>query len=155
MTLKNGTKFKEKLTRGLKNYIRNLINFHASSRKSGKLHFDVFLLSKEYKFLMNKNRRVISQDTEKEGQIWEKLTLCSKSNPRSLVYFNASSGKSEKLHFDAMCHNTVEWWKIWRETDFCFKNDLRNLASFDKTFESLKICTLMGSVWQKYKFELK
>ena len=65
MTLKNGAKFKEKLTRGLKNYIRNLINFHASSRKSEKLHFDVFLLSKEYKFLMNKNRRVMSQDTEK------------------------------------------------------------------------------------------
>ena len=65
MTLKNGTKFKEKRTRGLKNYIRNLINFHASSWKSEKLHFDVFLLSKEYKFLMNKNRRVMSRDTEK------------------------------------------------------------------------------------------
>ena len=25
------------------------------------------------------------------------------------------------------------------------KNDMRNLANFDPTFESLKICTLMGS----------
>ena len=65
MTLKTGAKFKEKLTRGLKNCIRNLINFHASSRNSEKLHFDVLLLSKGYRFLMNKNRRVMSQDTEK------------------------------------------------------------------------------------------
>ena len=114
-----------------------------------------FFCPKNISFWWIKTEEFCLKTLKKEGEIWEKLTLCSKSNPRSLVYFNASSGKSEKLHFDAMCHNTVEWWKIWRETDFCFKNDLRNLASFDKTFESLKICTLMGSVWQKYKFELK
>ena len=34
MTLKDDAIFKEKLTGGLKNDIRNLINFHASSRKS-------------------------------------------------------------------------------------------------------------------------
>ena len=40
MTIKGDTIFKEKLTGGLKNYIRNLINFHASSRKSENLGFD-------------------------------------------------------------------------------------------------------------------
>ena len=40
MTLKGIAKFKQKLTCGLKNDIRNLINFHASSRKSECLHFD-------------------------------------------------------------------------------------------------------------------
>ena len=40
MTLKGFAKCNEKLTCGLKNDIRNLLNFHASSRKSENLHFD-------------------------------------------------------------------------------------------------------------------
>ena len=48
MILKSDKKFKRKLTRGLKNDIRNLVNFHASSRKSKNVHFDGFLLSKVY-----------------------------------------------------------------------------------------------------------
>ena len=51
MALKGDAKFKGKLTRDLKNNIRNLINFHASSRKSENLHFNDFLLSKVYKVL--------------------------------------------------------------------------------------------------------
>ena len=46
MTLKGDAKFKGKLIPGLKNYIRNLVNFHASSRKSRKLQFDGLFLSK-------------------------------------------------------------------------------------------------------------
>ena len=49
MTLKGDAKFKGKLTRSLKNDIRNLVNFHASSQKSENLHFHGFLLSKAYK----------------------------------------------------------------------------------------------------------
>ena len=37
-------KFEEKLTLGSKNDMRNLVNFNASSGKSGNLHFDVLLL---------------------------------------------------------------------------------------------------------------
>ena len=50
MTLKGDAIFKEKLTGGLKNDIKNLVNFHGSSRKSKKFHFDVLLLSIVYKF---------------------------------------------------------------------------------------------------------
>ena len=49
MTLKSDATFKGKLTRGLKNDIRNLINFHASSRKSERFYFNGSLLSKSYK----------------------------------------------------------------------------------------------------------
>ena len=45
---------KGKLTCGLKNDIRNLVNFHVGSRKSDNLHFDGFLLSKAYKILDEK-----------------------------------------------------------------------------------------------------
>ena len=54
MTLKGDPKFRVKLTRGLKNDLRNLVNFHASSRKSENLHFHELLLSKAYKVLDEK-----------------------------------------------------------------------------------------------------
>ena len=44
MTLKADAIFEEKLTSGLKNDIRNLINFHVSSRKSENLHSDGHVL---------------------------------------------------------------------------------------------------------------
>ena len=54
MALKGDVKFKGKLICGLKNNIRNLVNFHASSQKSENLHFDQILLSKAYKDLDEK-----------------------------------------------------------------------------------------------------
>ena len=49
MKLKSDVKFDEKLTLGSKNYMRNLVNFNASSGKSGNLYSDVLLLSIAYK----------------------------------------------------------------------------------------------------------
>ena len=49
MTLKGDSKFKRKLTRGLKNDMRNMVSFHASSRKSGNLQFDGLLFAKAHK----------------------------------------------------------------------------------------------------------
>ena len=46
--------FRGKLTCGLKNDIRNLVDFHASGRKSENLHFDRILLSKTCKDLDEK-----------------------------------------------------------------------------------------------------
>ena len=54
LTLKGDAKFQGKFTCGLKNDLRNLVNFHESSRKSGHLHFDGLLLSKAYKDLDEK-----------------------------------------------------------------------------------------------------
>ena len=48
-----------------------------------------------------------------------------------------------------LCHNNEEWCKIWKGTDLCLKNDIRILAKFDQTLESLKIWTLMGFFWSK------
>ena len=46
MTLKSDAKFEEKLTCGLENDMRNLVNFHQSTRKSENWDFDEILLSK-------------------------------------------------------------------------------------------------------------
>ena len=51
MALKGDAIFKEKLTGGLKNDIRNLLNIHATSHKSENLHFDGLVLSKACKVL--------------------------------------------------------------------------------------------------------
>ena len=64
MTLQGDTKFKGKLAPGLKNNLRNLVNFHASSERSENLHFDRMLLSKAYKDLDEKYRSVMFHDTE-------------------------------------------------------------------------------------------
>ena len=54
MILKGVAKFKRKLTCDLKNYIMNLVNFHASGGKSENLHFDWIHLSKAYEYLDEK-----------------------------------------------------------------------------------------------------
>ena len=57
MTLKNDSKFEEKLTLGSKNDIRYLVNFNATSGKSENLHLDVLLLSITYNVLAKKVQR--------------------------------------------------------------------------------------------------
>ena len=77
MTLKGDAKFKGKLTCGLKNNIRNLVNFHVSSQKSENLHFDVLLLSKVHKDLDEKaqERYVCLMILKSDAKFEEKLTL--------------------------------------------------------------------------------
>ena len=41
----------------------------------------------------------------------EKLTLISKNDMRNLVNFNASSGKSDNLHFDMLLSSRVYY--VW------------------------------------------
>ena len=54
MTLKSDARFIAKLPRDYKNDLNNLVNFYASSRKSGNLHFDRLHLPKAYKGLDEK-----------------------------------------------------------------------------------------------------
>ena len=57
MTPKGYAIFKEKLAGGLKNDIRNLVNFHACSCKPGNVHFHGIVLSKAYKVLDEKAQK--------------------------------------------------------------------------------------------------
>ena len=77
MTLKIDAKFEEKLTRGFKNDIRNLVNFSVSSRKSENLNFDVLLLSKVCYVWGKKNyRRVMCHNIEEWCKLWGEFDLC-------------------------------------------------------------------------------
>ena len=92
MILKGDTKFAGKLTRGLKNDIKNLVNFHASRQKSQNLHFDGLLLSKAYKVLVEKVQKSYLMTLKSDAKFEEILTLGSKNGMRNLVNVNASSG---------------------------------------------------------------
>ena len=85
-----------KLIHDLRNDIRYLVNFHASSRKSRNLYFDAFLLSKLHKDLdENVQSSYVSwhwrvmQSLKKNYQV----TLGFKNDWRNFVNFNASSWK--------------------------------------------------------------
>ena len=78
-----------------------------------------------------------------DAKFEEKLTLGSKNDMRNLVNFNASSGKSENLHFDLLLLSIAykvlakksaeelslmtvkvishEWSKLWIKTQFLFE----------------------------------
>ena len=58
MAMKGDAKLNAKLTRGVKNVAKNLVNFLASSRKSENLHFDGFLLYKAYKVFVEKVQKI-------------------------------------------------------------------------------------------------
>ena len=60
MTLKSDLNFGEKLTFCLKNNMRNLVNFNASSGKSENVNFDGLLLPKYVMIELKSYRRVVS-----------------------------------------------------------------------------------------------
>ena len=102
MTLKSDAKFEEKPTLGSKKGIKNLMNFNVSSGKSENLHFDVLLLSIAYKVSPKKVTKNYLMTLKSDPNLEQKLTFCLKNNLTSFGEFNASSGKSENLHFDGV-----------------------------------------------------
>ena len=134
MALKSEAKFKGKVTCGLKNDIRNLDNFHASSRKFEKLPFDGLLLSKAYKVLDKKIQKCyiswhwgVIQNLKKNQLFVWKMTWGSwwilTRAVESLKNFTLMSSFVEMLELK----NTNEL--LWKMT-YGFKNDIRNLANF-------------------------
>ena len=71
MTLKGDAKFKEKLI-GLRNDIRNLVNFYGNGRKSKNFPFDWLLLSIAYKVSAKKVKK---GDTEVWSKLWRKTNF--------------------------------------------------------------------------------
>ena len=80
MTLESEAKFKEKLTLGSKNDMRNLMNFNAS-------------------FSLKSTEELSLMALKKDPNFEQKLTFCLKYEMRNLVKFKLSSGKSENLRF--------------------------------------------------------
>ena len=136
MTLKGVAKFKWKLTCGLKNDIRNLVNFHASSQKSENLYFDVLLLSIAYKVSAWKVQNYLSwhwkeiQTLKKNWLfiwkmtwgIWWTLTWAVESLKICTLmgYFCR-----KYVMFELKRYRGVVLWKM----TYGFKNDISNLVN--------------------------
>ena len=93
--MKGYAKCKGKLTCGLKNDIKNFVNFHASRRKSENLHFDWILLSKAYKDLDGKI--LCFMTLKSDAKFEEKLTLGSKKDMRNMMNFHPTTQKSKNF----------------------------------------------------------
>ena len=72
MTLEDDAKFNGKLTRGMKNDNRNLVNFNAGSQMPENLYFDGLILSKAYEALDEKahNSCLMTLKTDSWFQKW-------------------------------------------------------------------------------------
>ena len=171
----NFPKFNGKLTCNLKNDINNLVNFHASSKKSESFHCDRILLSKAYKDLdEKKTEELCFMRLKSNAKFEEKLSLGSKNDMSYLVTFIVSSSKSENLQFDQLLlsiaykvsakkvqKNYLSWH--WKKIQTLKKNGLfiwkmRRGIWWNLTWvvQSLKIFTLMWYFCRKYViFELK
>ena len=135
MTRKSDSKFKEKLTRGLKNDMRTLVNFHESSWKSTNLHFDVLLLSKAYKYLDEKVKKSyvswhwrVMQSLRKNWLLVPKMAL--------EIWWILRWAEASLKIFTLMCYlcqRYIKWSKLWRKTDVLLKKHMmnRNLVNFN------------------------
>ena len=78
-----------------------------------------------------------------DAKFGQELTGQFKIDMRNLIIFDSTIQKSQILFSNLKSHS---------KTDFCFQNDMRNLANFDQgMFESLKIGTSIGSFYPKQK----
>ena len=64
MARKGHAKFKKKLNSGLKNNIKDLVDFHVSSLKTENVHFHGLLLFKVHNVQAKNYRDVMCYDTE-------------------------------------------------------------------------------------------
>ena len=102
-----------------------------------------------------------------DAKFKEKLTCAFKYDMRNWVNFHLSSQKSENCTMmgsfcpkhilfqlqnfrGIMCHDTEGCRKVYMKTDLRPIKMTRNLVNFMQAVESLKICTLIGSVCPKY-----
>ena len=138
MTLKGVAKFKQKLTCGLKNDIRNLVNFYASSWKSKNWHFDWIRLSKAYKYLDEKVQKSyvswhwrVMQSLKKNWLLVPKITwgiwwiLMGAVISLRVFTLMGYFGRKYVMFELKKCRGTVSW-----KMTYGFKNSISDLVNF-------------------------
>ena len=155
MTLKGNAKFKGKQTCDLKNNLRNFLNFHASSWKSGNMHFDGLLLSKAYKDLDEKVQKSyvswhwrVMQSLKKNWLLVPKMTwriwwILMQAVASLKICTLMCYCCWKYIMFEPQKKSYVSWhWRMVQN----LKNDITNLANFDA---ATKIFTLTGLLLTK------
>ena len=124
MTLKSDEKFKGQLSRGLKNDIKNLVNFHVTSWKSENLQFDGLLLSKAYKVLDEKVQKSYVSWHWRVMQSLKKNWLLVPKMAWGIYWILMRAVASLKI-FTLIYRGAV----LWKMT-YGFKNDISHLVNF-------------------------
>ena len=94
MTLECDAKFEEKLTCGLENDMRNLANFHQSTRNSQNWDFHQILFIQSRKCMSLKRKAELCVVTMKNDAKFEiELTCHCKIDMRNLTNFDPSTQK--------------------------------------------------------------
>ena len=138
MTLKTDANFEGKLTCGLENDIRNVVNFHQSTWKSQKWDFDWSLSSKVEKLWPENLQRsyvswqwIMMQNVKRKWlvvskltwEIWQILSVALES----LKNYHVNALLLSKLYIvwskkyrGVTIHDTKEEYKIWRGINLSF-----------------------------------
>ena len=103
----------EKLTRGSKDDIRNLVNFNASSGKCENMHFDTLFYQKYIRFEPKKYRGVLCRNAEERCKIWGGADLCFEKWHEESGKFWLNSWKSPNLYFNRLLLSKV--YNVWTE----------------------------------------
>ena len=88
MALKSDAIFEEKMTFGLKNGMKNLVNFHTSIRKSEKLYLMGYF---SRKYVILELRELCVMTLKSDAKIEGKITCGYKNGMKNLVKFHTSS----------------------------------------------------------------
>ena len=165
MTLKSDAKFKEKLTCGFKYDMRNLVNFHPTTQKSKNFTSMGYFCPKYMRFELEKYRGVIFHDTEQWCKIWINPDLVVSKMAWRIRWTFITAPKSLKnctlMHSFCRKHTLFQLEnfrgitlkrvaKFKRKLTCGLKNDIRNWLIVMRAVESLKICTLIGSICPKH-----
>ena len=139
MTLKSDAKFEEKLTFGLGNNIKNLVNFHQSTLTPKMGTLMGFFCPKLKIFELKIYRGVMCHENEEWCKNWRGIDFSVQNWHEQFDEFWFKHSKISKIctlmgcllskyiMFDlkkykgVMFHSTECWCKIWRKTDLCFQ----------------------------------
>ena len=85
-------------------------------------------------FELKKTEELSFMKLRRDTKFGKESTCCLKIGIRNLTNFDQSASKSQRFYFNGLllmkvyifelkkyrgviCHDTEEWWKIWRKTD--------------------------------------
>ena len=126
----------------MKNDIRNLVNFRASSRKSENVHFNGLLLSRAY--------NVLDEKVQKFGYFWPNSRKSKNLHINGLLLTKVYNVWAKKLqrsyvswHRRVMWYLKKNWLVVWKKTWGIWLIFMRAVAS-------QKICILMGLFCPKH-----
>ena len=111
---------KEKLTSGFKYDMRNLVNFHPTTRKSENFTSTGYFCPKYMRFELKKYRGVISHGTEQWCKIWKTLTL-------SFQKWHEELGELSSLE-----HPKI--WKLYNDGFFLSKTYPVSVRNFQRNY---------------------